>query len=62
MTSYEKTMTGSVKGPVILPGDADNSLLVKLIVEGKMPKQGAKLTSEQIEIVRELGQPGCPNN
>jgi len=62
LTSYEKTMTGSVKGPVVLPGDADNSLLVKLAVEGKMPKQGAKLTSEQIEIVRNWVSQGAPNN
>jgi len=62
LTSYEKTMTGSVKGPVVLPGDADNSLLVKLSVEGKMPKQGAKLTPEQIEVVRNWVIQGAPNN
>ncbi len=62
LTSYEKTMTGSVKGPVVLPGDADKSLLVKLSVEGKMPKQGAKLTPEQIEIVRNWVIQGALNN
>ena len=62
MTSYEKTMTGSVKGPVVIPGDADNSPLVKLSVEGKMPKQGTKLTPEQIEIVRNWVLQGAPNN
>ena len=62
LTSYEKTMTGSVKGPVVLPGDAENSLLVKLTVEGKMPKQGAKLTPEQVEIVRNWVNQGAPNN
>jgi hypothetical protein len=62
LTSYEKTMTGSVKGPVVIPGDPDNSLLVKLAVEGKMPKQGAKLTAEQIEIVRNWVSQGAPNN
>jgi mono/diheme cytochrome c family protein len=62
LTSYEKTMTGSVKGPVVLPGDADNSPLVKLSVEGKMPKQGAKLTPEQIEIVRNWVLQGALNN
>ena len=62
LTSYEKTMTGSVKGPVVLPGDAENSLLVNLTVEGKMPKQGAKLTPEQVEIVRNWVNQGAPNN
>lgn len=62
LTSYEKTIAGSVKGPVILPGDADNSLLVKLVTEGKMPKQGAKLTPEQVEIVRKWISQGAPNN
>jgi mono/diheme cytochrome c family protein len=62
LTSYEKIMTGSVKGPVVLPGDPDNSPLVKLAAEGKMPKQGTKLTSEQIEIVRNWVSQGAPNN
>lgn len=62
LTSYEKTMTGSVKGPVVLPGDADNSLLVQLTAEGKMPKQGAKLTPEQVAIVRNWVNQGAPNN
>ena len=62
LTSYEKILAGSVKGPVVLPGDADNSLLVKLTTEGKMPKQGAKLTSDQVEIVRNWISQGAPNN
>jgi hypothetical protein len=62
LTSYEKTMTGSIKGPVVLPGDAENSLLVKLAVEGKMPKQGAKLSPQQIEVVRNWVNQGAPNN
>jgi hypothetical protein len=62
LTSYAKIMTGSIKGPVVLPGDAENSLLVKLTAEGKMPKQGAKLTPEQVEIVRNWVIQGAPNN
>lgn len=62
MTSYEKTLTGSVKGPVIVPGDPAGSLLVKVIVDGKMPKQGAKLTPGQIEIIKSWISQGAPNN
>jgi mono/diheme cytochrome c family protein len=62
LTSYEKALTGSVKGPVVVPGDTENSLLIKLISEGKMPKQGAKLTPEQVEIVRNWVSQGALNN
>jgi hypothetical protein len=62
MTSYEKTMKGSVKGPVVLPGDAENSPLVNLIAAGKMPKQGNRLTQQQIDIIRAWIDQGAPNN
>ena len=52
LTSYDKALAGSIKGPVITAGDAENSLLYKLLVQGKMPKQGTKLTQAQIETIK----------
>ena len=62
LTSYDKAIKGSVRGAVILPGDADNSTLVKLVVDGKMPKQGAKLNQSQIDLIKAWISQGAPNN
>jgi hypothetical protein len=62
LTTYDKAMAGSVKGPVITAGDAENSLLYKLLVQGKMPKQGAKLTQAQIETIKAWIAQGALNN
>jgi mono/diheme cytochrome c family protein len=62
LTSYDKTMAGSVKGPVISTGDAESSTLFKLVLEGKMPKRGGKLTAEQITLIKEWINAGAQNN
>jgi hypothetical protein len=50
MTSYAGLLPGSVNGAVIVPGDAENSLFVELVANQKMPKRGAKLTSEMVQL------------
>lgn len=62
MDTYESLMEGSDHGPVIVPGDADDSLLVKKLVEGKMPKRGLKLTPIQIQTIKDWIDAGAPNN
>lgn len=62
MDTYESLMEGSDHGPVIVPGDADDSLLVKKLVEGKMPKRGPKLTPIQIQTIKDWIDAGAPNN
>lgn len=62
LTTYDKAMAGSIKGPVITAGDAENSLLYKLLVQGKMPKQGTKLTQAQIETIKAWITQGALNN
>ena len=62
MASYDTLMAGSDNGPVIVPGDPDNSLLVKQLLNGKMPKRGPKLTPEQIQIIIDWILAGAPNN
>lgn len=62
MKSYEQLMAGSDNGAVITPGDAANSLVVKLTQSGKMPKRGAKLTPEEVQLLVDWINAGAPNN
>jgi len=40
VTTYADLMKGSDNGPVIVPGDSGNSLLVDLVASQEMPKRG----------------------
>jgi hypothetical protein len=60
--SYEELMAGSENGPVIVPGDAENSLLVEEIVTQEMPKRGPKLTPPQVQLIIDWVNSGAPNN
>jgi mono/diheme cytochrome c family protein len=62
MNTYESLMEGSQNGPVIDPGDAKHSLLIKKVTEGEMPKRGPKLTPAQIQILTDWINAGAPNN
>lgn len=62
MNAYESLMAGSQNGPVIVPGDAGDSLLVEKITEGKMPKRGPTLTPAQIQTITDWINAGAPNN
>jgi len=60
--SYESVMAGSQNGPVIIPGSANDSLLIQLVTEGEMPKRGPHLTEVQIRLLTEWVNAGAPNN
>ena len=62
MLSYNDLLAGSDNGPVIVPGDPTNSLLVELVTNQKMPKRGPKLTPPQVQIITEWVAAGAPNN
>ena len=62
MNTYDSLMAGSQNGPVIVPGDADNSPLVQKVTEGKMPKRGPKLTPAQIQTITDWVNAGALNN
>lgn len=62
MLSYNDLLAGSDNGPVIVPGDPTNSLLVELVANQKMPKRGPKLTPPQVQIISEWVAAGAPNN
>jgi hypothetical protein len=62
MDTYESLMEGSESGPVIIPGDANHSLIIQKLVDGEMPERGPKLTPAQIQIIADWINVGAPNN
>ena len=62
LTRYRTAMIGSINGPVIVPGDPDNSYLVEQIVSGRMPKRGDPLSSTEIETIIAWIAAGAPEN
>lgn len=62
MLTYENLMAGSRNGSVLVPGNASESLLVQLVVQGEMPNRGPLLTAEQIEIISDWVDQGALNN
>jgi mono/diheme cytochrome c family protein len=62
LESYTGAMHGSEYGAVIVPGNAEESLLVEKLLAGEMPKRGPKLTSAQIQTIIDWINAGAPNN
>ncbi len=62
LINYDQLMAGGNSGAAIEPGDADNSLLVKLIVSQRMPASGNKLTPEQIQLITDWVNQGALDN
>jgi len=62
LKSYADLMQGSEDGSVIEPGDPANSLLVQMVVQGKMPKNGPKLLPNQIRVISDWVKEGAPDN
>jgi hypothetical protein len=62
LLSYADIIKGSKNGPIVTPGSADNSLLVELLVNQKMPKRGAKLTPSQIQPIIDWINQGALEN
>lgn len=62
LKSHADIMAGSDNGPVVLPGDAADSLLVELVATQKMPKRGPKLTPPQIQLITDWVNQGAPDN
>ena len=62
LLTYADLMKGSKNGPVVLPGNATNSLLIELLVNQKMPKRGPKLTPSQIQPIIDWINQGALEN
>lgn len=60
--TYAALMTGSENGPVILPGDAENSELVAQIESGEMPRRAPKLEAEKIQLIIDWVNQGALDN
>ena len=62
LLSYADIIKGSKNGPVVIPGSANDSLLVELLVNQKMPKRGPKLTPSQIQPIIDWINQGALEN
>lgn len=62
MKTYESLMAGSRSGPVLVPGDANASLLVELIVKGDMPNRGEPVTPAELQLIMDWVNQGALNN
>jgi len=62
LLTYETLVAGSDNGPVIVPNDADSSLLVELVTKQEMPKRGPKLTPPQVQLIVDWVNQGALDN
>jgi mono/diheme cytochrome c family protein len=63
-TSYQSAIESGDHAPVIIPGDAENSLLVQKLLgtapQGEIMPPGGKLPDETIQIIRDWINEGAP--
>lgn len=62
MTSYDALMAGSFNGAVIIPGNANESITVQLIVAGEMPERGPAVSSAEVQLIIDWINQGAQNN
>ncbi|MFZ5922686.1 MAG: c-type cytochrome domain-containing protein [Chloroflexota bacterium] len=62
LTSYAAMMAGSKNGPVVIPGDAENSLMGKALIEREMPKRGPKLSPKDAQLIIDWINEGAHDN
>lgn len=62
MQTYDNILAGSFEGSVVEPGNASDSLLVQLIVLGKMPNRGPKVTADELKLINDWINQGALNN
>jgi mono/diheme cytochrome c family protein len=62
LKTYADVIAGSNNGTVIEPGDAEGSYLVQQVVRGKMPKEGPRLSPEEIQTISDWITAGAPDN
>jgi hypothetical protein len=62
MTSYDDIMAGSWNGPILEPGNAEESFMVEQLVKGEMPKKEPRLLPGEIRIISAWIDAGAPNN
>ena len=60
--TYAALMAGSQEGSVVTPGDPNNSILVRIIASGKMPKKRPHLPADQFQVISDWVKAGAKNN
>ncbi|MFN2237472.1 MAG: c-type cytochrome, partial [Anaerolineales bacterium] len=65
-TSYESVITSGNNGPVVIPGDVNNSLLAQKIQgtqeKGSMMPPSSKMPDSEIQVILDWIAAGAPNN
>lgn len=62
LTSYQSVLDGSFNGPVVEPGSAEDSLLVEMIADAKMPKNEPHLLPGEIRRIVAWVDAGAQEN
>ena len=62
LTSYDALMVGSEFGPIVEPGNAEDSVLWMMIELGDMPQEGEPLTTEELGVIKTWIAEGAQNN
>ncbi len=62
LKTYAGIMKGSNNGPVINPGNVEDSLLISQVVSGKMPKREPRLLPAEIRLITAWVEAGAPDN
>jgi len=62
LLNYDGIIAGSWNGSVIEPGDVEDSYLIEQIATGRMPKEGDRLTSAEVEIITAWVEAGALDN
>jgi len=65
-TTYESVINSGDNGSVVIPGDAENSLLAQKIVgtheKGAIMPPGGKMTNSEIQVILDWIAAGAPDN
>ncbi len=62
LTSHADVLAGSWNGPVVEPGDVEDSFLIEQIVTGEMPKREPRLLPAEIRAIQAWVEAGAPDN
>jgi len=62
MRAYASLLEGSWNGPVVEPGNIEDSYLIEQIVTGEMPKKEPRLLPGEIRAITEWIEAGAPDN
>jgi hypothetical protein len=62
LNTYADVMAGSWNGPAVIPGDAEGSYLLELIISGDMPKRAPRLLPAEIRFITEWINAGALDN